>query len=266
MSEAGEQVTSPDSDKLDKLANIVRAICGSAGLVVQLTPVPLLNIHVADRIVPAIGVKFDTEYVLSYYHGRYRTFKIDPVTGEVVLQLEVKASGLKFYVLRLLNCIFYDRVKSATRKLTDEINLLKPAPEPVVIELKDDTPIFPPKPKPKSKPTDAVPAAQPAGCAKQARRPTGAGSPPSPASSNLVTATQVAVTPVGEAVAIPPTQPNKIVPGKQPAQTGGNSGQSGQPASVPSSSVCNQVADSSSKNGSNRPLRNRLHRSGRPDR
>lgn len=242
-----EQVTSPDSDKLDKLANIVRSICGSAGLVVQLTPVPLLNIHVVDRIVPAIGVKFDTEYVLSYYHGRYRTFKIDPVTGEVVLQLEVKASGLKFYVLRILNCIFYDRVKSATRKLTDEINLLKPAPEPVAIELKDDTPIFPPKPKPKpkSKPTDAVPATQPAGCAKQARRPTGAGSPPSPATA-----------PVGEAVAIPPTQPNKIVPGKQPAQTGGNSGQSGQPASVPSSS----------KNGASSPLRNRLHRSGRSDR
>ena len=248
-----EQVTSPDSDKLDKLINIIRAICQSAGLVVQLTPVPLLNIHVADRIVPAIGVKFDTEYVLSYYHGRYRTFKIDPVTGEVVLQLEVKASGLKFYVLRVLNCIFYDRVKSATRKLTDEINLLKPAPELVAIELKDDTPIFPPKPKPKSKPTDAVPATQPAGCAKQARRPTGACSPPSPAT-----------TPVGEAMAIPPTQPttpqvdlrDKIVPGKQPAQTGGNSGQSGRPASVPSSS----------KNSSNSPLRNRLHRSGRPDR
>ena len=200
--------------KAKALADIAAQSAKLAGVDVTITPCPEVVIQVGSPPQPTRcwGVQFDQEYLLVLLpSSNWRALKIDPVTRSVVLRL-AGWGGFRPYVVRILTCLIYDRLKAQRDRFEPQIAVLRQPEAPLQLTSVPDPPVYPDPDRftrasaqavPKSVSSDSLANQDPVTAPES---PAPSGSAPSPE-------------PAAPAVPAPPPKPAK--PARPQATTGG---------------------------------------------
>jgi hypothetical protein len=127
------------------LADIAAQSAKLAGVDVTITPCPEVVIQVGSppRPIRCLGVKFDQEYLLVLLpSSSWRALKIDPVTRSVVLRLS-GWGGYRPFVVRILTCLIYDRLKARRDQFEPRIAVLRHPEAPLHLTSVPDPPVYP---------------------------------------------------------------------------------------------------------------------------
>ena len=128
-----------------ELADIAAQSAKLAGVDVTITPCPEVVIHVGSPPQPirCLGVQFDQEYLLVLLpSSSWRALKIDPVTRSVVLRLS-GWGGYRPFVVRILTCLIYDRLKARRDQFEPRIAVLRHPEAPLHLISVPEPPVYP---------------------------------------------------------------------------------------------------------------------------
>ena len=128
-----------------ELADIAAQSAKLAGVDVTITPCPEVVIHVGSPPQPirCLGVQFDQEYLLVLLpSSSWRALKIDPVTRSVVLRLS-GWGGYRPFVVRILTCLIYDRLKARRDQFEPRIEVLRHPEAPLHLISVPEPPVYP---------------------------------------------------------------------------------------------------------------------------